>query len=130
MPAADSELVRDARARHFADNGFSDAAYTSRWWYFPIPNPPGRKRAIPLHDLHHVVTGYATTFVGEAEISAWELGAGCGDHLFVWWIAASAAVVGLVIAPLRTIRAFRRGRRCRSLYNTHRRWHDGLLDRT
>jgi len=77
------ERVFEARQRYFADNGFSDAGYSDRWVKlsigplpFVMPNLPSRRRAIPLHDLHHVATGYDTTVRGEAEISAWELGAG------------------------------------------------------
>ncbi len=115
--------VREARDRYFRDNGFSEAGYTSRWVKLkmgPIPlafpNTAARRRAVPLHDLHHVATGYATSWTGEAEISAWELAAGCGRYWAAWALDIGGALVGLVIAPRRTWRAFLRGRRCRSLY--------------
>ena len=41
-----------------------------------FPNGAARVRAVRLHDLHHVATGYATSWVGEAEIGAWEREAG------------------------------------------------------
>ena len=37
---------------------------------FAFPNTAGRVRAVRYHDLHHVVTGYATDWTGEAEIGA------------------------------------------------------------
>jgi hypothetical protein len=41
---------------------------------------------------------------------------GCGRHLAAWWLNGSAALMGLVIAPRRVWRAFRRGRQSRPLY--------------
>jgi hypothetical protein len=119
----DAMRVADARAAYFAANGFSEAVYTARWRRLDVgpipvvfPTTAALRRALPLHDLHHVATGYATTWTGEAEISAWELGAGCGKH---WWaigFSLGAMAIGLAIAPRRTYRAFLRGRRSRSLY--------------
>jgi hypothetical protein len=129
----DRELVRDARARYFADNGFDETGYTARWVKLKIagvpiafPNTASRKRAVPLHDLHHVATGYATTLVGEAEIGAFEIAGGCGRHAAAWLLNAGAFSLGLLLAPRRTYRAFVRGRHARTLYRDG--WRDGLLD--
>ena len=46
-----------------------------------FPNTDSRKRAVPLHDLHHILTGYKTDWMGEAEIGAWELRAGCNSFI-------------------------------------------------
>ena len=117
------ETVREARARYFEEAGLSEAGYQARWVVLragpvpiPLPNVPARRRAVRLHDLHHVATGYDTSWTGEAEISAWELGGGCGQYAAAWLLGLGAVSVGLVIAPRRTWRAFRRGRRSRSLY--------------
>jgi hypothetical protein len=125
--------VREARARYFADNGFSDSTYNDAWVKLKLgplplvfPSSPSRKRAIPLHDLHHVATGYATTLVGEGEIGAWEIAAGCGNLTAAWVLNASAFAMGLVIAPRRMARAFVRGRHSRTLY--HSGWRDDLLE--
>jgi hypothetical protein len=125
--------VGDARAQYFAMNGFSDAGYAEDWVRIKLgpvpiafPNTATRKRAIPLHDLHHVATGYATTYRGEAEIGAWEIAAGCSDHWAAWVLNASAFSFGLVLAPRRVYRAFVRGRHSRSLYRTG--WDDSLLE--
>jgi hypothetical protein len=127
---ADSVLA--ARARYFADNGFSDAGYTDPWVKLKVgpipvwfPNGKSRQRAIPLHDLHHVATGYATSWTGEAEISAWEIGGGCTDYWAAWVINLGGFAVGLALAPRRVFRAFVRGRRSRNLYRDG--WSDALL---
>jgi hypothetical protein len=127
------ERVFEARQRYFAENGFSDAGYNDRWVKLSLgrlplvmPNPPSRRRAIPLHDLHHVATGYDTTLRGEAEISAWELGAGCGSYTAARLYGLGGVAVGLAIAPRRTYRAFVRGRHSTSLYRSG--WSNDLLD--
>jgi len=114
--------VLEGRDRYLAANGFTVDGYTAPTFELnflgrkvAFKNPPARQRAVPLHDLHHVVTGYGTDFTGEAEIGAWELRAGC-NTLFLYYINGMAALVGLLIAPLRTLRAFRRARSQRSLY--------------
>jgi hypothetical protein len=132
---ADSSTVRDARARYFAVNGFSEATYRDRWVKvrlgrvpFAFPNTASRRRAIPLHDLHHVATGYPTSVIGEAEIGAWELAGGCTDHGAAWLLDASAFAWGVVLAPRRVYRAFVRGRHARTLYADG--WDDQLLELT
>lgn len=113
-----------ARAAYWQINGFGDDGGDSldvvplKLWKFTlkIPNTDGRRRAVRLHDLHHIVTGYATTWVGEAEIAAWELSTGC-----LRWPAATvlnlgAMAVGLVIAPGKVARAWARGRQSENLY--------------
>lgn len=116
--------MREARARYFADNGFGDdGGYAAAWVDFslgpvpfPFPNTDARRRALELHDMHHVLTGYATDFGGELEISAWEIGAGCGDFWAAWFLNLAGLSAGLVLAPRRTLRAFVRGLDSRSLY--------------
>jgi len=132
---ADASSVRDARAQYFAANGFSEASYRDAWVRFKIgpfpvafPNTASRRRAIPLHDLHHVATGYATTLIGEAEIGAWEIGGSCTDHWAAWVLNASAFAYGALLAPRRVYRAFMRGRHSRNLYRLG--WQDSLLDLT
>lgn len=132
MHCADGENVCDARSEYFAANGFSDASYTEPWVKLKVgplpvafPNTKTRQRAIPLHDLHHVATGYDTSLVGEAEISAFEIGGGCTDHWAAWVLNASGLGYGLGLAPRRTYRAFVRGRHSRNLYREG--WSDELL---
>lgn len=126
-------MVRNARADYFAANGFTEAHYQDRWVTIrlgPIPitfpNTASRRRALPLHDLHHIATGYPTTFTGEAEISAWEVAGGCRDFWAAWLFGFAGFAYGLVIAPRRTYRAFVRGRHSTPLYRTG--WDDQLLE--
>jgi hypothetical protein len=129
---ADSLTVGHARDVYFADNGFSLAGYTDRWVKLKLgpipiafPNTAARKAAVKLHDLHHVATGYQTTWTGEAEIGAWEIGASCGRYWAAWFLNLGALGVGMWTAPRRVLRAFARGRRSNSLY--HRAFGDDLL---
>ena len=77
--------MSEARRSYFVANGFAeDGGYSDKWVDFklgpipfPFPNSPARVKAVRYHYLHHVITGYRTDFVGELEISGWEIGAGC-----------------------------------------------------
>lgn len=120
---ADDRSVREARARYFARNGFDEAGYDDRWVKLqagPIPivfpNTAARVRSVRVHDVHHVVTGYGTSWTGEAEIGAWEIASSCADHYAAWLLNLLALPIGLVIAPRATFRAFVRGRRSANLY--------------
>ena len=122
---ADDESVRAAREQYFAANGFSAASYQDAWVKLKIgpipiafPNTSQRKRAIPIHDLHHVATGYATTWAGESEIGAWEIAGSCTNYWAAWALDAGAFGVGMLIAPRRVYRAFVRGRHSRTLYRS------------
>jgi len=126
--------MRQARALYFAANKFDDSGYDDNWVTFKlgpvpftIPSTAGRKRAIAFHDLHHIVTEYPTDYAGEFEISAWEVGAGCGSNLAVWVINLSGLAGGSLFVPARAFSAFCLGRRTRSLY---RRELAALLDQT
>jgi len=132
--AADSSMRR-ARAQYFADNAFGDnGGYDDAWVTFKlgplpltIPNTEGRKRAVAYHDLHHIVTGYATDYSGEFEISAWEIGAGCGRFAAAWIINLGGVTGGAAFAPRRAFAAFCLGRRTRTLYG---REIESLLEQT
>jgi hypothetical protein len=84
---------------------------------YPIPNTRSRKRAVRIHDLNHLVSGYHTDREGELEISAWELASGgCGGYGAAWVLDLAGLLGGLFVCPLRTVRAFRQGRRRQNLY--------------
>lgn len=130
----DGLSLREARAIYFRDNGFGvDGGYAAKWvkfavgpLAFSIPNTPSRVRAVRFHDLHHVVTRYATDWTGEAEIGAWEVASGCADHGAAWILNLYAMSIGLAIAPRAVWRAFLRGRRTRNLYRAP--WSEDLLE--
>lgn len=117
--------VGEARARFFEESGFPpdggmSASFVAFWKLGPIPigfpNSNARRRALQMHDLHHVATGYPPTWTGEAEISAWELATGCGEYAFAWTITLQGLAVGLFVSPIKAWRAWVRGRNTRSLY--------------
>jgi hypothetical protein len=119
---SDALTMREARDRFLASNGFrvedySAPTYTVKFWHVPVkfPNTKAHQWATPLHDLHHLLTGYRTDWIGEAEIAAWELRAGC-KTLVVYWLDTAAAAIGLFISPARVWRAFLRARGQRTLY--------------
>lgn len=123
IPAySDSLLMEEARNLYLAANSFSVRDYDTSTFTIGVfglslklPNTEGRKRVIPLHDLHHVLTGFGTDWVGEAEIGAWELRAGCRT-LIAYFLNASGVVIGLFLSPVRVWRAFRAARGQRTLY--------------
>jgi hypothetical protein len=131
----DDWTVREGRAHYFASGGIpADGGYSARWVKlnagpipFGIPNSDARRRAVKLHDVHHVLTGYGTSWTGEGEISAWEIASGCGRYGIAWLINLGGLFVGLLIAPGRIRRAFLRGRGARNLYHDGP-WDDALLE--
>ena len=113
-----------ARADYYERNHFGADGGDSLAWVpvkvafvtFKIPNTAGRKRAVRIHDLHHVLTGYDTTLRGEAEIGAWELASGCLRWPAAQILNTGALAMGMLIAPRRTVRAWARGRATANLY--------------
>src|SRR5690606_42048006 len=81
-----------------------------------FPNTAARVRAVSRHDLHHLVTGYDTDFLGEAEVAAWELASDCRDFRAAWVLNLLAMPIGMLRNPARVRRAFARGRSCQSLH--------------
>ena len=110
--------VLESRDAYLAENEFTTVGYEAQWVVvslfgvsFRTPSPERRRRALKFHDLHHVVTGFGTDLAGEAEISAWELRRGLsGLGLFVGSIVLSVALLGLFVAPRRTLRAWHAAR--------------------
>lgn len=134
MNSLDDELtLRDALARYLAANGLGDGGYRRRWVKlgerpFPtyFPNSAAYARAMRLHDLHHVVTGYRTDGSGEFEIAAWELGSGCASHVMAWIFDLFGMGVGGMIWPRATLSAYRAGLDSRNLFIE--RYDEVLLD--
>src|SRR5262245_59794893 len=104
--------MREALDLYFKRNGLSTEGYTAPTFTlkllgipFTFPSTTNRKRALPLHDLHHILTGYGTNWIGEAEISAWELCAGglslARFGMVVYWLDGSGVIIGLLMSPHR-----------------------------
>jgi len=118
-----TQTLREAAAAHLADmqDAGVDADADVRWvWIkigpipFAYPNTKGRKRLMAAHDLHHLLVGYETDLLGEAELGAWELGTGLPDRSAVRY---AIRVFGFMLPrfPGRLRTAFVRGRHCRNL---------------
>lgn len=118
-------MVGDALATYYVahelppDGGATDPVFHVRIGPFtvPLPNPPGRRRAVVFHDVNHLVTGYDTTFSdGEVVIAGFEVGAGCGPYWIVWSINLGMMALGILFRPRDVFAAFVRGRRSASIY--------------
>lgn len=118
-------LLSEALLAHYAAHNLpSDGGQSAAWFRVRIghisiwlPNPPARRRAVFFHDANHVLTGYDTAFSkGEMDISAFEIGSGCGPFLAAWFLNAVMMTFGLIVRPRSVYRAFMRGRRAHSLY--------------
>src|SRR5215470_7236628 len=94
MIYAPEMTLREARQLYFklngfpADGGYKDPLIRVQMWRIPVwlPNTKGRRKAVRLHDLHHVLTEYPTTWRGEAEISAWEIASGGLHRYWAGWV--------------------------------------------
>ncbi|MBX3160103.1 MAG: hypothetical protein KF773_29310 [Deltaproteobacteria bacterium] len=136
MTTCDERTLRTAREQYWAENDFGADGGDSLKWVtvkafgipFKIPNTEGRRRAVRVHDLHHVVTGYKTDLRGEAEIGAWELATGCFRRPAAFVLNLLVISFGFFLAPRRLVRAWARGRRSRNLYGVP--YDDALLAQT
>jgi len=115
-----AETVRAGRDRYLEENSLSVESYSAKRfpiyvgrWPVYVPNPG----YLPWHDLHHVVTGYRTGLIGEAEISAYELRAGCGS-VMVFILCVGAILIAMFVAPGRVWRAWKRAKGAHTLYHT------------
>ena len=134
--SADEITVREARAQYFSDNGFGDdGGYNARWVYLdfgwmkvPLYNSAARRKAVPLHDLHHLATGYATDPKGESQVAIWEIAAGTYDKWFALIINLPALLYGFLLWPRDSYKAWQRGRLSESLYKDN--FDEALLDLT
>jgi hypothetical protein len=117
--------MKEALRVYFDDNGFGpDGGYADAWVDLklgpipiPFPNTDARRRAVRFHDLHHIATEYRTDYAGEFEISAWEIASGCRDFVAAWQLNLAGMAGGLIVHPVRTFRAFVRGRHTENFYD-------------
>ncbi|MBW2280906.1 MAG: hypothetical protein JRG82_09180 [Deltaproteobacteria bacterium] len=132
----DALTLGEARSRYFEANGFeTDGGYSARWVQlragplrFGFPNTASRVRAVRLHDLHHLLTGYETDWKGEFEISAWEIASSCRDYGAAWVLNIGGLAAGLFTHPRAVWHAFVRGRHSGNFYATG--YSEALLELT
>ena len=89
--------------------------FTKRIFLF-FPNFDARRKAVFKHDVHHIATGYTSTFKGETEISAWEIASGCRHYWVAWVLDLHAMMIGLLFNPIGVFKAFIKGRYTKNLY--------------
>ncbi len=120
----DDIALREALRLHLVEHGFPpDGGLSEKWAVvragpipIGIPNVSARRRATPIHDLNHLVSGYGHDALGEAENAAWELGGGCRNYTAAWVLNCGALGLGILQSPKRLFAAYVRGRRSRNLY--------------
>jgi hypothetical protein len=132
--------VGEALERHYSLHGLpADGGAHATWFRvrlgpvsIPLPNPPARRRAVFLHDVNHLLTGYDTVFSdGELSIAAFEVGTGCGRVWVAWFINLFLMAIGTLLRPRAVVRAFIRGRRSDSIYrrrDSREFWRDRSVD--
>jgi hypothetical protein len=101
------------------DGGHSDNKVRieiSKNMYFYLPNWDERRRALLIHDIHHLVTGYHSDFQGETEISSWEIGSNCRNYWAAWILNAYGMTAGFWFNLPGIFQAFVRGRHSLNLY--------------
>ena len=103
----------------------SEANDAPTWWWFEVGglkiycyNFPWRRRAIAHHDLHHIVTGYPCTLIGEMQVATWEFAAGRYPNIFATLFCLPLVAVGAVFVPKKVWQAFVCGRHSHSLFST------------
>ena len=120
--------VSEARDAYLAENGFGMAVYDDPWTPvsmagidFKVPNTARHRWAIMRHDLHRAASGYGSDLYGEIEVSAWEARRGLRPlGLYVGTIVFSLVVLGGLVAPRRTWRAWQAGAGRGSLFHDAR----------
>ena len=109
--------VGEALARWREQHGRTSEEVARVFWValgpirVPLPNPG----QLHWHDLHHLMLGYEPDLLGEIEISAYELRTGVKTPM-VLLLCLAGVLLGMLITPRRTWRAWQRGRGARNLY--------------
>lgn len=81
-----------------------------------FPNFDARRKAVLKHDIHHIATGYTSTFKGETEIGAWEIASGCRHYWVAFVLDMHAMMIGILFNPVGVYKAFLKGRKTYNLY--------------
>jgi len=133
-----SELtLRQARDLFYKTHGFPEDGGVSKNKWSPIgcrdlkvylPNFEWRKKAIPYHDLHHIIAEYQFCPTGEFQVAAWEFAAGKYPNIFTTLFCIPLVSMGAFLIPSRQFRAYIRGRRSRTLYKGFS--YEEILDKT
>jgi hypothetical protein len=120
----DSLTVKQGLEKYFKRYNLGNGGYNDKFFKIKIfgslklklPNIQNRIEAVKFHDIHHVLNEYKTGLKGEAEIGAWEIGAGLGKYYSGWLLDLGAVFYGIPLWPKMTFNAFIKGRHSKSLY--------------
>jgi hypothetical protein len=133
----DDMKVKDAlqvyfKLYHFADGGYHEPYFKIRLGplFIPVPNTAARIKAVKLHDIHHLLTGYTAFWNGEVEIGAWEIASGCQSFFVAWLLNFGSFAVGLLLYPRSLFRAFMTGRQSSSNLYYGTVYNEALLEST
>lgn len=109
------------RQYNLDDDGGHSSSYVkieiTKKLFVYLPNFDARRKAVLKHDIHHIATGYTSTFKGETEIGAWEIGSGCRHYWVAFMLDMHAIMAGILFNPFGVFRAFVKGRRTKNLYS-------------
>lgn len=114
--------VQDALTNFYNVNGFDDAGGANKKIAYlkvagvgvPIYNFKQRREQIWKHDLNHILTDYKTDWKGETAISGWEVATGGYGFNLVWLLIFGGFLIGVLVYPRITFRAFVRGQYSKS----------------
>lgn len=130
--------VRDALKEHHDSYNFghSPGGYEDWWATVPLgpitiyfPNYPGRTKALKIHDINHLVTGYTPIeFKGEMEIAYFEYGSGMGNYGAAWFFNSLALILA-IRWPKAAWKAFKRGLNSKKSLYKHYTYSNELLDK-
>jgi hypothetical protein len=99
------------------DGGLNDKFNAAKIGSFSFKYPNLDGNALVLHDINHLITGYKTNWMGECEVSAWELASGGrGKYLLSWIYPIVGFLIGLLFCPSKTFKAFVNGLRKRNSF--------------
>ena len=77
---------------------------------FRLSFPNLSKQGYMLHDVNHLLSGYELDWISEFELAAWELGSGARSGFGLSNLyPLFGTITGLILAPIRTVRAFKKG---------------------
>lgn len=136
MEVDETMTLREAKAFFYKKNRFPSDGGVSKNKWAPVacrdlkvylPNFKWRRKALPYHDLHHVLTGYEFRPTGEFQIAAWEFAAGKYPNIYTTLFCIPLVSLGAILIPARTFKAFVRGRKSKTLYSVND--YEKLLDR-
>jgi len=125
MISPDLNLHKALEVYYLESNLPADGGISDRWATYQIgpvlvrafPNFYARAKAIPKHDLNHLIIAADASLLGESYVASWELGSGIGQNYYLWWLHPQTLVWGLLYRPYRLFQYYLLGRKSQNAYN-------------